>query len=76
MVDGSETADVVGGDPDAAGAVSLVLWTALVRGLIDKGVLSVNEVRAMLQAAHHEFAQEAGAAAAMALIARLEMNAV
>lgn len=82
MIDLPETPDVFQGDaPDVMGAASLVLWTALARQLVEKGVLSVEEVQATIATAHKEFATEYPASdriaeGAMALLARLSMNAV
>ena len=75
MIDEPDIPQVVDPAASVAGSVSLVLWTTLARHLVDKGVLSHEEVRAMIKAAHEEFAREPDGGQAQALLARLQMNA-
>ena len=75
MTDHPEIPDVVNDSPAVMGEAAIVLWTSLTRCLVEKGVLSADEVQGVISAAHTELSHEKGSGAVMALLARLAMNA-
>ena len=63
-------------NPAVMGQAALALWTELARTLVDKGVLTSDDVRGIVRTAHDEFAKDPESAQVLALLARLAMNAV